>query len=122
MHAANYQRLLTWLTVGSDVENGIWSIIGARSAIRQLYFNNFDHTLIRDYEWFAEYFKSFHEISEPAMRELQEAIDEVYGFNLPILTKESSYLFKQLQLHPEKPLTYADVSWRTNLKLYGWWK
>lgn len=122
MHAANYQRLLTWLTVGSDVKHGIWSIIGARTAIRQLYFNNFDYTLIRDYEWFDNYFKSFKEITDRGMSELQDAVNEVYGFNVPILDENSSLLFKQLQLHPEKPLTYDDVHWRTNLKLYGWWQ
>ena len=122
MHAANYQRLLTWLTVGADVKNGIWSIIGARTAIRQLYFNNFDYTLIRDYEWFNEYFKSFETITERGMKELQDAVNEVYGFNLPILDESASLLFKQLQLHPEKPLTYDDVHWRTNLKLFGWWQ
>ena len=122
MHAANYQRLLTWLTVGADVKNGIWSIIGARTAIRQLYFNNFDYTLIRDYEWFNEYFKSFETVTERGMKELQDAVNEVYGFNLPVLDESSSFLFKQLQLHPEKPLTYDDVHWRTNLKLFGWWK
>jgi len=121
MHAANYQRLLTWLTVGADVENGIWSIIGARSAIRQLHFNNFDHALIRDYEWFAEYFKGFNEITDRGMKELQEAVDEVFGFSIPILDEKTSLMFKHLQLHPEKPLTYNDVHWRTNLKLYGWW-
>jgi len=30
VHDKNYKRLLTWMTVGEDVENGIWAVYGAR--------------------------------------------------------------------------------------------
>ena len=30
VHNKNYKRLLTWMSVGDDVENGLWAIYGAR--------------------------------------------------------------------------------------------
>jgi hypothetical protein len=56
MHAANFQRLLTWMTVGADVENGAWSIYGARLAVKMLQYDNFDFVKIRDYDWFKDFF------------------------------------------------------------------
>jgi hypothetical protein len=53
---------------------------------------------------------------------LGQQLREVLGFTLPELTAEQSEFHKRLQLHPEKPLTYEDVVWRTNLKMFGWFK
>lgn len=121
MHAANFQRLLTWMTVGADVENGAWSIYGARLAVSLLQYEDFDFINIRDYEWFNRFFES-HKGHNPvrASKSLGKQISEGLGWILPDLDEDQSRFMKMTQLHPARPLTYEDVRWRTNLKLYGW--
>ena len=43
------------MTIGRDIENGDWVIYGARLGARMLYIENFDHTVISDYEWFDKF-------------------------------------------------------------------
>jgi hypothetical protein len=121
MHAANFQRLLTWMTVGQDVENGAWSIYGARLAVKMLQYDNFDFVKIRDYNWFNEFFigQSKHNPTK-ASKALGKQISQGLGWILPDLDEDQSRFVKMTQLHPAKSLSYEDVRWRTNLKLFGW--
>jgi hypothetical protein len=121
MHAANFQRLMTWMTLGRDVENGAWSVYGARLAVKLLQYDDFNFVNIRDYAWFKDFFAQ-HETVDPgkASKMLGKKISEGLGWILPDFDAEQSYFLKMLQLHPAKSLTYDDVKWRTNLGLYGW--
>jgi len=123
MHAANFQRLVTWMTVGRDVENGAWSVYGARLAVKLLQYDKFDFVNIRDYAWFKNFFNE-HQTVNPAVasKALGKNISEGLGWILPDFDEEQSRFLKMTQLHPEKPLTHEDVEWRTNLKLYGWFR
>lgn len=51
-HYKNHRRLLVWMSVGADVENGLWAMYGARLGC---YMTNiqrdWDYTLVRDFEW-----------------------------------------------------------------------
>jgi len=121
MHAANFQRLLTWMTVGADVEHGLWSVYGARLAVKLLQSDEFDFTNIRDYAWFKQFFND-HAISNPAQQNkvLGKELSDILGWQLPDFDAHQSKIIKMLQLHPERSLTYEDVKWRTNLNMYGW--
>jgi hypothetical protein len=54
----NYQRLLTWCNVGSDVENGLWACYGARLGCYDVNFVE-DYKLenISSFDWFKSYFE-----------------------------------------------------------------
>jgi hypothetical protein len=52
----NYNRLQTWCNIGSDVENGLWAIYGARLGCYQTVLTNWDTNQIADYDWFKAYF------------------------------------------------------------------
>jgi len=123
MHAANYQRLLTWMTVGRDVEHGVWSIYGARLAVQLLQYDNFDFVNIRDYNWFNDFFDQ-HKSADPvkASKSIGKRISDGLDWVLPDLDADQSSFTKQIQLHPNRPLSYEDVKWRTNLSLYGWFR
>jgi len=123
MHAANYQRLLTWMTVGKDIEHGIWSVYGARLAVKMLQYDNFNFVNIRDYDWFRDFFDS-HKDADPVKgsKSLGKQISAGLGWILPDFDAEQSAFVKQIQLHPDRPLTFEDVEWRTNLSLYGWFR
>jgi len=52
----NYNRLQTWCNIGSDVENGLWAIYGARLGCQKTVLTDWDTNQISDYEWFKDYF------------------------------------------------------------------
>lgn len=58
VHDKNYKRLLTWMTVGEDVENGIWGVYGARLGcyMTQLAREDWDWRNVRCFEWLTNYF------------------------------------------------------------------
>jgi hypothetical protein len=125
IHPANLQRLLVWQTVGLDVKFGNWAMLGARHAVYNLINGITKVTDIRNYVWFDEYWeKEFADLNELTLSnllfELGDELEHFYGFPCPVLEPKQSTLFKMTQLHPEKPLSYKDVRWRTNLKWQGW--
>jgi len=121
IHGANFQRLLTWMTVGADVDNGAWTIYGARLAVKLLQYDDWDPIHIRDYEWFEDFFKN-HSKLDPvkANLELSKPLSAGLGFTLPEFSAEHSAIVKRMQFHANKELTDKDVKAQTNLKFYGW--
>ena len=59
----NYKRLLIWCSIGADIQNGIWSIYGARLGCYMTNLTNWDYTLIRDYDWFNEFWETQKDIN-----------------------------------------------------------
>jgi hypothetical protein len=57
----NYQRLLVWCSVGAEVENGIWSILGAREGCYLTNCTDWDYANVRDFEYLTSYWKDKHE-------------------------------------------------------------
>ena len=56
----NYQRLLIWCTIGADVENGLWSILGAREGCYLTNCTNWDYANVRDFEYLTNYWKEHY--------------------------------------------------------------
>jgi hypothetical protein len=52
----NYQRLLIWCNVGSDVKNGLWSMLGAREGCYLTNCTDWDYANVRDFEYLTSYF------------------------------------------------------------------
>lgn len=56
----NYNRLMVWMNVGCDVDNGIWSMYGARLGVLLNFSQEFDYNNIRDYDWFSDFWKKIN--------------------------------------------------------------
>jgi len=54
----NYQRLLIWCNIGADVNNGIWSILGAREGCYLTNCTDWDYANVRDFGYLTEHFNS----------------------------------------------------------------
>lgn len=54
----NYQRLLIWCNIGADVENGLWSIYGAREGAYLTNCTDWDYSQVRDFEYLTEQWKT----------------------------------------------------------------
>lgn len=56
---SNRKRLISWMSVGSDVTNGLYCIYGARLGfLKAICEVDFNINLISDYEWFKNYWKT----------------------------------------------------------------
>lgn len=54
----NYQRLLIWCQVGADVDNGLWSVLGARQGCYMTNCTDWDYANVRDFEWLNNFWES----------------------------------------------------------------
>ncbi len=50
-HWKNMHRLYIWLTVGADVDNGYWAILGARQGLYKTMLTDWDYVNVRDFEY-----------------------------------------------------------------------
>lgn len=57
----NYHRLLIWCSVGTDVRNGIWSILGAREGCWMTNCTDWDYANVRDFDWLTTHWNTNHE-------------------------------------------------------------
>ena len=54
----NYHRLLVWMSVGADVENGLWAIYGARLGCYNITCTDWDLMYTRDFQYLLEEWQS----------------------------------------------------------------
>jgi hypothetical protein len=52
----NYKRLITWCSVGADVDNGMWSMYGTRLGCQMTNLTDWDFLNVRDFEWLNNFF------------------------------------------------------------------
>lgn len=108
-HWKNLHRLWIWLMVGSDVENGLWAIYGARAGLYKTMCTDWDFVNVRDFEYLNNLWKT--EVNSIQERDLiihiedlgEKLIDEI---NLPIaktpLDPEQSKFFKTVYQNPSR--------------------
>jgi hypothetical protein len=94
----NYQRLLIWCNVGADVENGIWSMIGAREGCHLTNCTDWDYANVRDFEYLTKYWKEkgYGPATDTAYRFnwLGEQLKNNCGLELSTIDKDGSKFFK----------------------------
>lgn len=102
----NLNRLLVWMTVGSDVDNGVWAILGARQGCYLTHFTNWDYVQVRDFEYLNSYWHKDIEILDDSdihkeLIRLGNIINtQVY---LPsMMSPEHSKFFKEFDFNPDR--------------------
>jgi hypothetical protein len=95
----NYQRLLIWCSVGSDVENGDWAIYGAREGAYLTNCTDWDYANVRDFEyltkrWEEQYSKVTPEMLKYEIMGLGESLKHELDIEIADMNKESSKFFK----------------------------
>jgi hypothetical protein len=56
VHGRNYDHLCIWQSVGSDVVNGDWAILGARQGTQQTMLTQWDYREVQDFDKLKELF------------------------------------------------------------------
>jgi hypothetical protein len=95
----NYHRLLIWSSVGTDVENGIWSIMGAREGCYKTMCTDWDYSQVRDFDWLTEHWNLTHEQAEPEdmtkyINFLGKELKDKCGLEIANLDSAGSKFFK----------------------------
>ena len=95
----NYQRLLIWCSVGSDVENGDWAIYGAREGCYLTNCTDWDYANVRDFEyltkrWKEQYSKVTPEMLKYEIMGLGETLRHELDLEISSLDDEGSKFFK----------------------------
>lgn len=106
LHKVNLRNLMIWSTVGADVENGKWAILGTRMGWKQVCDMDWDMSVIRDYDWFNDYWEKtvlpkFTNASFPAaamddeIRKLGNELRTLTNIPLAYLDAEASAFFRE---------------------------
>jgi len=54
----NYKRLITWCSVGADVDNGLWAMYGSRLGCKMTNLTDWDYVNVRDFDWLNNFFNN----------------------------------------------------------------
>ena len=95
----NYDRLLIWSNVGADVENGLWSMYGAREGAYLTNCTDWDYANVRDFEWLTNEWETKYSKITPEMLPyeimgLGETLSYECGLEMADLSKDGSKFFK----------------------------
>ena len=103
VHAKNLDLLKIWMTVGADVENGIYSVWGAKQGIYDLMLTDWDFKDVRDFKWLKSKFSKL--VLDNALVEsekLSRILYESLGLLVPIFDKDQSKFFKSYYKVPRQ--------------------
>lgn len=113
VHHKNLQRLMVWQTIGSDAQNGLWAIYGARlgCVMTNIRTKDWDWRNVRDFEWLNTFWSEnvspkFQAIGNGNVGD-QICTYTGYNWNICDLTKEIANLGKEIR--DELGLTIADI-------------
>lgn len=102
--ADNLERLKIWCSVGADIENGLYSIVGARLGFIYLQDDSFDISQISDYEWLSRFFieniqnKNISKMSE----KLETQINQNFDLGITTLSPRDSIFLKSIYRNPTR--------------------
>lgn len=98
----NLHRLLIWQMVGSDVENGLWAMYGARQGCVMTNLSDWDYVQVRDFKYLNNFWEtevSKNVTEENILTEIKKlGIEIQQELGLPVdtpLTKVQSEMFKE---------------------------
>lgn len=107
-HVKNLQRLSVWCSVGMDVSNGDWAILGAREAVAKINLDGWDHTHIADYNFMQPFVREkTNEYSNPlerakALQHFGDRLRDELHFRVADLDAQGSIWFKSVYQNPKR--------------------
>ena len=93
----NYQRLLIWCNVGSDVKNGLWSMLGAREGCYLTNCTDWDYANVRDFDYLTTHFNDNYkdnELDEQKVSWYGSTLKKKLGIPVADLDANGSEFFK----------------------------
>jgi len=107
VHKKNFERLKIWQTIGTDVENGLWAIYGAREGCYLTNCTDWDFVNVRDFEylnkmWEDKYSKINEEMLPQEISRLGTLLNNELNIDIPIdpYAPSHSKFFKSMYVPP----------------------
>jgi len=100
IHKQNLLCLLTWMSVGADVKNGLWAMYGACEGCYQTMIFDWDYTNVRDFLWLKNYWQDKHIKEDDLANTIDQLIAELnytLGISAARLNAGQSKFFKYCQ-------------------------
>jgi hypothetical protein len=95
VHNRNYDHLCIWQTVGADVENGFWSIYGARLGTWMTMLNKeWDYRQVQDFDALAELWKEFENDTPDHCTSIGNQLRQKLSLPIVDMDPEESKFFK----------------------------
>lgn len=91
----NLRALAIWCTIGLDVENGAWAILGARHGLIENAKGPYALGMINDLNHFTDRFNSIGCVYE-ALERSEKELSQYTPFNFPIMSREQSEFIKRI--------------------------
>jgi hypothetical protein len=101
IYKQNLNNLCVWMSVGSDVENGLWSILGAREGCFKITHTDWDFVDVRDFKWLNKYWEEqqYDDVTDEWLydkinmygNQLKHTLD----LDITLLNQEASSFFKK---------------------------
>ena len=103
LYHGNRSKLNVWMSVGRDVDNGLWAMLGARQGFCDLYAGTIENTVINDYNWFESKWKTmYHFDIESLLQQYKQRLINNFNVYVPELDKLDSQWFKNTYIHPKR--------------------
>ena len=95
VHNRNYDHLCIWQTVGADVDNGFWSIYGARLGTWMTMLNKgWDYRQVQDFDILAELWKEFENDTPDHCTSIGNQLRQKLSLPIVDMDAEESKFFK----------------------------
>jgi hypothetical protein len=95
VHNRNYDHLCIWQTVGADVDNGFWSIYGARLGTWMTMLNKeWDYRQVQDFDALAELWKEFENDTPDHCTSIGNQLRQKLSLPIVDMDSEESNFFK----------------------------
>lgn len=90
----NLQRLSIWQTLGRDVENGFWAILGARLGTHYLMLRDWDYVSVRDFGELDKIWELHKNDDEQVANTVRTELNRALGTDIAEVSSEGSKFFK----------------------------
>jgi hypothetical protein len=96
VHSRNYDNLCIWQSVGRDVDNGEWAILGARHGTYKTMLTDWDYTNVQWFETLKEIWATEVTYTDPAadIDSYGDALRTRLGLHITDMSAEQSKFFK----------------------------
>jgi len=96
----NYKRLITWCSVGADVENGLWAMYGTRLGCYMTNLTDWDFINVRDFDYLNDLFERTIKtkfFALPAARDIEKCYKTGFSWDKAALWQEITELGVKLR-------------------------
>ena len=92
---SNMNNLSIWHSIGRDVENGLWAMLGARMGTHYLMLREgWDHTQVRDFKYLDELWEEHKDYNDHISKDIAKDLNKYLGTNIVEFDAEQSKFFK----------------------------